>query len=56
MAKAPVMEVFRNMRPLLTSIGARVGPDIIYALLVVFTLTYVTTVRIYRDRSRCRRR
>jgi MFS family permease len=29
---------------LLIAIGARVGPDVVYALLVVFTLTYVTTV------------
>ena len=44
-AKAPVKEVFLlHARPLFTSIGARVGPDIMYALLVVFTLTYVTTV------------
>ena len=44
-SRAPVMEVFRNhVRPLLTSIGARVGPDVLYALLVVFTLTYVTLV------------
>ena len=44
-AKAPIKEVFReHRRPLLTSIGARVGPDVFYALLVVFTLTYITTV------------
>lgn len=44
-AKAPINAVFRqHLRPLLTSIGARVGPDVVYALLVVFTLTYVTTV------------
>jgi MFS family permease len=44
-ARAPVLDVFRrHTRPLLTSIGARVGPDVMYALLVVFTLTYVTTV------------
>ena len=42
-ASTPVIDVFRNhTRPLLTSIGARVGPDVMYALLVVFTLTYVT--------------
>jgi hypothetical protein len=29
---------------LLTSIAARVGPDVAYALLVVFTLTYATTI------------
>jgi len=44
-AKAPILDVFRHYsRPLFTSIGARVGPDVMYALLVVFTLTYVTTV------------
>jgi MFS family permease len=44
-AKAPIKEVFgQHLRPLLTAIGARVGPDVIYALLVVFSLTYVTTV------------
>lgn len=44
-AKAPVIDVLRHhARPLVTSIGARVGPDVMYALLVVFTLTYVTTV------------
>jgi MFS family permease len=42
-SRTPVIDVFReHTRPLLTSIGARVGPDILYALLVVFTLTYVT--------------
>ena len=44
-ARAPVMDVLRDhARPLFTSIGARVGPDVFYALLVVFTLTYVTLV------------
>jgi len=44
-SRAPIKDVFRNhVRPLLTSIGARVGPDVLYALLVVFTLTYVTLV------------
>ena len=44
-AKAPIKEVFRqHKRPLVTSIGARVGPDVCYALLAVFTLTYVTAV------------
>ena len=44
-AEAPVKEIFgRHLRPLLTGIGARVGPDVAYALLVVFTLTYMTTV------------
>ena len=44
-ARAPIGEVMRRQRRgLFTSIGARVGPDVLYALLVVFTLTYVTTV------------
>ena len=44
-ARAPLGEVVRRQwRGLFTSIGARVGPDVLYALLVVFTLTYVTTV------------
>jgi MFS family permease len=45
MERAPVREVARHqLRGLLTSIGARAGPDVYYALLVVFTLTYVTTI------------
>ena len=41
----PIQEVFRlHKRPLFTCIGVRVGPDVMYALLAVFTLTYVTTV------------
>jgi MFS family permease len=44
-AKAPIKEVFREHLPsLLTAIGVRIGPDVAYALLVVFTLTYITTV------------
>jgi MFS family permease len=44
-AKAPVRELFgHHLRSLLTGIGVRIGPDVVYALLVVFTLTYVTTV------------
>ena len=44
-ATAPLTEVVRlHLRPLLISIGARVGPDVCYAMLVVFTLTYITTV------------
>jgi MFS family permease len=43
--RAPIREVARHqLRGLLTSIGARAGPDVYYALLVVFTLTYVTTI------------
>ena len=45
LARAPVVEVLRrHRRPLLVAIGVRVGPDIFYALLVVFSLTYITTV------------
>lgn len=44
-AQAPIGEVMRRqLRGLITSIGARTGPDVLYALLVVFTLTYVTTI------------
>jgi MFS family permease len=44
-ARAPISEVMRRqLRGLFTSIGARAGPDVFYALLVVFTLTYVTTI------------
>jgi MFS family permease len=44
-SQAPIREVAsHHLRPLLTSIGARVGPDVAYALLVVFTLTYTTTI------------
>ena len=43
--EAPVGEVLRNhWRRLLIAAGCRVGPDILYALVVVFTLTYVTTI------------
>jgi metabolite-proton symporter len=41
----PVKEVFtHHLRPLLVAGGARIGSDVLYALVVVFTLTYVTTV------------
>jgi MFS family permease len=44
-AKTPIKDVFlHHRRPLLISIGARAGPDVAYALLAVFSLTYVTTV------------
>ncbi len=44
-ARSPILDVLRgHRRPLITSIGARVGPDVVYALLVVFSLTYVTMV------------
>lgn len=38
---APVSEVFRTqLRPLVAAILSRVGPDVLYALFTVFTLTY----------------
>jgi MFS family permease len=42
---APLGEVARHhLRGVLTSIAARAGPDVLYALLSVFTLTYTTTI------------
>ncbi|MCA4824579.1 MHS family MFS transporter [Serratia sp. JUb9] len=42
---APLREVFSHYkRPLLIAGGSRIGSDVLYALVVVFTLTYVTTV------------
>ena len=44
-AEAPLKEVFtQHWRRLLLAGGARIGSDVLYALVVVFTLTYVTTV------------
>jgi MFS family permease len=44
-AETPVSEVFRNYwKRLLIAGGVRIGSDVLYALVVVFTLTYVTTV------------
>jgi MFS family permease len=44
-AKTPVTEVMRFWwRRLLIAGGVRVGTDVVYALVYVFTLTYVTTV------------
>jgi metabolite-proton symporter len=44
-AKVPVVEVFsQHWKRLIVAGGARIGSDVLYALLVVFTLTYVTTV------------
>lgn len=41
----PLKEVFINYRKqLLIAGGSRIGSDVLYALVVVFTLTYVTTV------------
>lgn len=44
-ARTPISDVFANhWRRLLIAGGSRVGSDVLYALVVVFTLTYVTTV------------
>nr|WP_231879295.1 MFS transporter [Collimonas arenae] len=44
-AKTPIGDVMRHhWRRLLIAGGARIGSDVLYALVVVFTLTYVTTV------------
>ncbi len=44
-AKTPIKEVFtHHWRSLLVAGGSRIGSDVLYALVVVFTLTYVTTV------------
>ncbi|WP_033748449.1 MFS transporter [Pantoea sp. NGS-ED-1003] len=41
----PLKEVFLNYpKALLIAGGSRIGSDVLYALVVVFTLTYVTTV------------
>lgn len=41
--KAPVLEVLRNhTRSLFVAGGVRIGSDVLYGLLAVFTLTYVT--------------
>ncbi|QIS38414.1 MFS transporter [Clavibacter capsici] len=38
---APISEIFRTQgRPLVAAILSRVGPDVLYALFTVFTLTY----------------
>ncbi|MFP1920123.1 MFS transporter [Lonsdalea quercina] len=43
--QAPVRVVFsQHLRSLLSAGGSRIGSDVLYALVVVFTLTYVTTV------------
>jgi MFS family permease len=43
-ARAPVGEVFRvHWRKLLLGGGARIGPDVLYSLAVVFSLSYLTT-------------
>jgi MFS family permease len=44
-AETPIGEVLRHYWPrLLIAGGVRVGSDVLYALVVVFSLTYVTTV------------
>ncbi|MFT3814434.1 MAG: MFS transporter [Acidovorax sp.] len=44
-AEAPIKEVLgQHWRRLLIAGGSRIGSDVLYALVVVFTLTYVTTV------------
>lgn len=44
-ARTPVKEVFvDHWRRLLMAGGVRIGSDVLYALVVVFTLTYVTSV------------
>lgn len=44
-ARAPLGEVFRNhWRGLLLGGGVRIGPDVMYSLVAIFTLTYVTTM------------
>lgn len=44
-AKTPLKEVFvSHWRRLLVAGGVRIGSDVLYALVVVFTLTYVTSV------------
>ena len=46
LAPAPLREVVTgHWRRLLVAGGARIGADVMYSLLVVFTLTYLTTVR-----------
>lgn len=43
-ARAPVGEVFRgHWRKLLIGGGARIGPDVLYSLAAVFSLSYLTT-------------
>jgi MFS family permease len=50
-AQAPVREVVTShWRALLVAGGARIGPDVLYSLLVAFTLSYLATV-LHRPRS-----
>jgi len=42
-AEMPVREILRDhKRSLLVAGGARIGPDVVYSLLVVFSVTYIT--------------
>lgn len=42
--KAPVTDVFKTqLRPLISGILSRVGPDVLYGMFAVFVLTYATT-------------
>ena len=44
-AEVPVADVLKyHWKRLLIAGGSRIGSDVLYALIVVFTLTYVTTV------------
>ena len=44
-ARAPIGEVFRShWRGLLIGGGARIGPDVLYSLTAVFSLSYLTTI------------
>jgi MFS family permease len=44
-AGAPITEAFQHWwRRMLIAGGARIGPDVQYSLLIVFTLSYLTTV------------
>ena len=46
LARAPLREVLAgHWRRLLIAGGARIGADVLYSLLVAFTLTYLTTVK-----------
>jgi MFS family permease len=44
-SQAPIGEVFRmHWRSLLRAGGVRIGPDVLYSLTVIFTLSYLTTI------------
>jgi MFS family permease len=44
-SSAPVREVFRShWRSLIRAGGVRIGPDVLYSLTVVFSLSYLTTM------------